>query len=236
MRYSYRSTTTIPTFASSAASNSRVFASDVRCYGLPSKYLFIVVCCSPDRLFIVIVTNWSHLSFDEEIWLSILIILISTRSSNKVIFAIFFLSQTNCVFSRSGISIIVIYSLKRLHLRCLLSGVFIFGIRNSLDLIKLLLWLNSSLILLRMLVWQTFVIFQLLKLFLQVLGDQLKLFGFGLLSVLVANSSDDTESIYKFIERKTIILRRFWDIHSFSGARSVVVLLPKLFIFENNLF
>ena len=86
-----------------------------------------------------------------------------------------------------------------------------------------------------MLIWQTFVIFQLLKLFLQVLSHQLKLFRLGLLSILVANPSHDTESVYKFTERKTVILRRFWYIHSFSGARSVVRALPKLFVLKHDL-
>lgn len=122
-----------------------------------------------------------------------------------------------------------------MHLRCLLSRIFIFGMSNGLNLVKLLLRMNNSLILL-MLVRQTFVGFQLLKLFLQVLSDQLKLFRFWLLSVLVPNSSNYSESIDEFIKRKTVVLWRFWNIHSFTGTRSVVVLLPKLFIFKNDLF
>ena len=149
--------TTITTLTSSTASDSRIFASNVRRYRLSPKYLFIVICCGSDRLFIVIIANRSHLSFNKEIWLSILIINIAARSSDKVIFTIFFLSQTNSVFSRSNITV-VIYCLKWMHLRCLLSGIFLFGMCNNLNLIQLLLRLNSSLILL-MLVWQTLVWF-----------------------------------------------------------------------------
>jgi hypothetical protein len=234
MRDSNRSTVT--TFSSSSTSDSGVFASYIRTYGLSSKNLFIIVCSCSNRLFIIIITNWVHLIstlLNEEVWLSIsIIILIWSSSSDILVFAILLLSQTHSVFTWTNISV-VIHGLKRVYLWCLLlSFIFIIGVRNSFNLTKLFLRINKTLLL----IWQTFVVFQLFKLFLQILRYQLKLFRFWLLSVLVTNSSHNSERINEFIERKTVILRRFRDIHSFSGTRSVVVLLPKLLVFQNYLF
>lgn len=112
----------VAALASATTSNPRVLAPRIRCNRLASElHLLRLVRSSPHTCFIIIIPNRIHLSLlDEEIWLSILLLLLLV----ELVLAVLFVRQGH-FFARTYLCI-VIHSLKCVVLRCLLLHVFFF--------------------------------------------------------------------------------------------------------------
>ena len=68
----------------------------------------------------------------------------------------------------------------------------------------------------------------MLQLFLEILSYKLKKFNFWLSCLGVANPSNDSESIDKLMEWKTVVRCRLYFF--------AIMVLPKFFVFQHNFF
>ena len=123
---------------------------------------------------------------------------------------------------------------------CFLVGRTVCCVVSGHRLVIILFWTFANLLVcdVRSRQWyircqRVFLCINWLHLFVQVLGDKLKHFCIWLLCLLIPNSTNNSKSVNKFVEWKTIILawlRNAFQIYAFM----FIMVVPKFFVFKHN--